>query len=88
MVSRSTERVAVTMAATMGRRGKIRTGVRDAEASAITVMNAGAGRLCQHAQKEAWVSGAALELIEDVLVIAMRPIATAEKVCATQTKGK
>ena len=55
------------MAATMGRRGRITRRVRDAEASAITVIDAGAGRSCQHAQKEAWVSGAALELIEDVL---------------------
>ena len=63
----------MTMAATMRRRGKITTIVRDAEASAITIMDAGAGRSCQHAQKETWGSGAALELIEDVLCTANLP---------------
>ena len=44
-----------------GEKRRITTRVRDVEASAITVMDAGAGRSYQHAQKQAWVSGAALE---------------------------
>ena len=66
----------MTMAATRRRKGRRTASVRHAEASAITAMDAGAGRSCQHAQKEAWVSGAALELIEDVLGTANLPIAS------------